>query len=94
MAMKQLLPIYATPVRDPLSMYASANRAELIVVAGLLIAPSRWLTGLPSPTFLWDSFTCSIMILGGFLSRTQLEGLRWFVPFCRKHSAICRKMML
>ena len=63
-------------MRDPLTIYAPANRTRLIVVAGLLIsaiAVADWATKpYISLGFL---YLFPIMILGGFLSRTQILGV-------------------
>ena len=74
--MKDRLPIYAPPVRDPLSIYASANRTRLIAVAGLLIAAIAVVDWATKPYIsLGFLYLFPIMILGGFLSRTQLVGV-------------------
>jgi PAS domain S-box-containing protein len=76
MAMKGPLPIYVRPVRDPLSIYAPANRAKLIVAAGLLIATIALVDWATKPYIsLGFLYLFPIMILGGFLSRTQLVGV-------------------
>jgi len=76
MAMKTPAPIYALSMRDPLSIYASANRARLIVVAGLLIAAIAGVDWATKPYIsLGFLYLFPIMILGGFLSRTQLVGV-------------------
>ena len=63
-------------MRDPLSIYASANRARLIVVAGLLIAAIAGVDWATKPYIsLGFLYLFPIMILGGFLSRTQLVGV-------------------
>ena len=63
-------------MKDPLSIYAPANRARLIVIAGLLmfaIAVVDWATKpYISLGFL---YLFPIMILGGFLSRPQIFGV-------------------
>ena len=63
-------------MKDPLSIYASANRIRLIVVAGVLIsaiAVADWATKpYISLGFL---YLFPIMILGGFLSRMQIFGV-------------------
>ena len=74
--MKTPAPIYALSMRDPLSIYASANRARLIVVAGLLIAAIAGVDWATKPYIsLGFLYLFPIMILGGFLSRTQLVGV-------------------
>ena len=76
MAMKNPPPIYTLPMRDPLSIYASANRARLIVVAGLLIAAIAGVDWATKPYIsLGFLYLFPIMILGGFLSRSQLVGV-------------------
>ena len=76
MAMKEPLSIYVKPMRDPLSIYAPANRARLIVVAGLLIAAIAVVDWATKPYIsLGFLYLFPIMILGGFLSRTQLVGV-------------------
>jgi len=73
MAMKDRLPIYEAPVRDPLFIYASANRARLTFLAGLLIAAIAVIDWATKPYIsLGFLYLFPIMILGGFLSRIQL----------------------
>ena len=63
-------------MKDPLSIYAPANRTKLIVVAGFLIsgiAVADWATKpYISLGFL---YLFPIMLLGGFLSRRQIVGV-------------------
>jgi two-component system sensor kinase FixL len=62
-------------MRDPLSIYAPANRLRLIVVAALLIAVIAVVDWATKPYIsLGFLYLFPIMILGGFLSRTQLVG--------------------
>src|SRR5208283_3637659 len=76
MAMKTPAPIYALSMRDPLSIYASANRARLIVVAGLLIAAIAGVDWATKPYIsLGFLYLFPIMILGGFLSRSRIVGV-------------------
>src|ERR1035438_1529710 len=75
MAMKEPLPIYVPPVKDLLSIYAPANRVRLIVVAGLLISAIALVDWATKPYIsLGFLYLFPIMILGGFLSRTQILG--------------------
>jgi hypothetical protein len=63
-------------VKDPLSIYASANRIRLIVVAGVLIAAIAVADWATKPYIsLGFLYLFPIMILGGFLSRTQIVGV-------------------
>ncbi len=74
--MKDPLPIYAPPVKDLLSIYAPANRARLIVVAGLLIAAIAAVDWATKPYIsLGFLYLFPIMILGGFLSRVRILGV-------------------
>src|SRR5271170_5035745 len=76
MAMKEPLPSYAPPVKDLLSIYAPANRVRLIVVAGLLISAIAMVDWATKPYIsLGFLYLFPIMILGGFLSRTQILGV-------------------
>ena len=76
MAMKEPQPIYVKSMRDPLSIYAPANRFRLMVVAGLLIAAIAVVDWATKPYIsLGFLYLFPIMILGGFLSRTQLVGV-------------------
>jgi two-component system sensor kinase FixL len=63
-------------VKDPLSIYASANRIRLIVLAGVLIAAIAVADWATKPYIsLGFLYLFPIMILGGFLSRTQIFGV-------------------
>ena len=63
-------------MKDPLSIYAPANRAKLIVVAGLLISAIAVVDWATKPYIsLGFLYLFPIMILGGFLSRTQIVGV-------------------
>jgi two-component system, LuxR family, sensor kinase FixL len=76
MAMKAPLPIYAPLVKDLLSIYASADRTRLILVAGLLIAAIAVVDWATKPYIsMGFLYLFPIMILGGFLSRTQIVGV-------------------
>ena len=76
MAMKDPLRIYARPMKDILSIYTPANRARLIVVAGLLIAGTAAIDWATKPYIsLGFLYLFPIMILGGFLSRIQILGV-------------------
>src|ERR1700685_4619551 len=76
MAMKEPLPIYAPPVKDLLSIYAPVNRARLTLVAGLLISGIAVVDWATKPFIsLGFLYLFPIMILGGFLSRTQIFGV-------------------
>jgi two-component system, LuxR family, sensor kinase FixL len=60
-------------MKDPLSIYAPANRARLIVAAGLLISAIAVVDWATKPYIsLGFLYLFPIMILGGFLSRTQI----------------------
>jgi hypothetical protein len=75
MAMKEPLPIYVKPMRDPLSIYAPANRARLIVVAGLLIAAIAVVDWATKPYIsLGFLYLFPIMILGGFAGLCRSAG--------------------
>ena len=74
--MKDPVPISAPPLRDLLSIYAPANRTRLILVAGLLIAAIAAVDWATKPYIsLGFLYLFPIMILGGFLSRTQILGV-------------------
>ena len=63
-------------MKDPLSIYAPANRTKLIVVAGLLISAIAVVDWATKPYIsLGFLYLFPIMILGGFLSRTQIFGV-------------------
>src|SRR5579863_8449035 len=76
MAMNEPLPSYAPPVKDLLSIYAPANRVRLIAVSGLLISVIAVVDWVTKPYIsLGFLYLFPIMILGGFLSRTQILGV-------------------
>ena len=63
-------------MKDPLSIYVPANRTKLIVAAGLLIAATAVVDWATKPYIsLGFLYLFPIMILGGFLSRTQIFGV-------------------
>ena len=63
-------------MKDPLSVYAPVNRTRLIVVAGLLISAIAVVDWATKPYIsLGFLYLFPIMILGGFLSRTQILGV-------------------
>jgi two-component system, LuxR family, sensor kinase FixL len=63
-------------VKDPLSIYAPSNRARLIFAAGLLISAIAVVDWATKPYIsLGFLYLFPIMILGGFLSRTQIVGV-------------------
>ena len=63
-------------MKDPLSIYAPANRIRLIVVAGLLISAIALVDWATKPYIsLGFLYLFPIMILGGFLSRSQILGV-------------------
>jgi len=63
-------------MKDPLSIYAPANRTRLIVVAGLLISAIAVVDWATKPYIsLGFLYLFPIMILGGFLSRVQILGV-------------------
>lgn len=63
-------------MKDLLSIYAPANRARLIVVAVLLISAIAVVDWATKPYIsLGFLYLFPIMILGGFLSRTQIVGV-------------------
>ena len=63
-------------MRNILSIYASGNRATLIVVAALSIAAIALADWATKPYIsLGFLYLFPIMILGGFLSRTQILGV-------------------
>jgi two-component system sensor kinase FixL len=63
-------------MKDPLSIYAPANRTRLIVVAGLLISAIAMVDWATKPYIsLGFLYLFPIMILGGFLSRAQILGV-------------------
>jgi two-component system, LuxR family, sensor kinase FixL len=63
-------------MKDPLSIYAPANRTKLIVVAGLLISAIAVVDWATKPYIsLGFLYLFPIMLLGGFLSRSQILGV-------------------
>ena len=63
-------------MKDPLFIYTPANRARLIFVAGLLISAIAVVDWATKPYIsLGFLYLFPIMILGGFLSRTQILGV-------------------
>ena len=63
-------------MKDPLSIYAPANRTRLIVVAGFLIAAVALVDWATKPYIsLGFLYLFPIMMVGGFLSRTQIVGV-------------------
>jgi PAS domain S-box-containing protein len=63
-------------MKDPLSIYAPANRTKLIVVAGLLISVIAVVDWATKPYIsLGFLYLFPIMLLGGFLSRSQILGV-------------------
>jgi two-component system sensor kinase FixL len=63
-------------MKDLLSIYAPANRAKLIVVAGVLISAIAVVDWATKPFIsLGFLYLFPIMILGGFLSRTRIVGV-------------------
>jgi two-component system, LuxR family, sensor kinase FixL len=72
-------------MRDLLSIYAPANRTRMVAVAGFLIAAIAtidwWATHYISLGFL---YLFPIIILGGFLSRTQIVGVALVCAFLQE----------
>ena len=63
-------------MKDPLSIYAPANRTKLIVAAGLLISAIAVVDWATKPYIsLGFLYLFPIMLLGGFLSRSQIFGV-------------------
>lgn len=63
-------------MKDPLSIYAPANRAKLIVVAGFLIAAIALADWATKPYIsLGFLYLFPIMMVGGFLSRPKIVGV-------------------
>ncbi len=63
-------------MKDPLSVYAAANRTRLIVVAGFLIAAIALVDWATKPYIsLGFLYLFPIMMVSGFLSRTQIVGV-------------------
>jgi two-component system sensor kinase FixL len=63
-------------MKEPLSIYAPANRTKLIVVSGLLISAIAVVDWATKPYIsLGFLYLFPIMLLGGFLSRSQILGV-------------------
>jgi len=63
-------------MKDPLSIYAPTNRTKLIVVAGFLVAAIAAIDWATKPYIsLGFLYLFPIMMVGGFLSRTQIVGV-------------------
>lgn len=63
-------------MKDLLSIYAPANRTKLLVVAGFLIASIALVDWATKPYIsLGFLYLFPIMMVGGFLSRTQIVGV-------------------
>src|ERR1700732_1768069 len=63
-------------MKDPLSIYAPANRTRLILIAGLLISAIAVVDWATKPYIsLGFLYLFPIMILGGFLPRTRILGV-------------------
>ncbi len=63
-------------MKDPLSIYVPANRTKLIIVATFLVAVIAAVDWAIKPYIsLGFLYLFPIMILGGFLSRTQIVGV-------------------
>ena len=72
-------------MKDPLSIFAPANRIRLIVVAGLLISGIAVVDWATKPYIsLGFLYLFPIMILGGFLSRIQLLGVALVCAFLQE----------
>ena len=72
-------------MKDPLSIFAPANRIRLIVVAGFLISGIAVVDWATKPYIsLGFLYLFPIMILGGFLSRIQLLGVALVCAFLRE----------
>jgi PAS domain S-box-containing protein len=72
-------------VKDPLSIFAPANRIRLIVVAGFLISGIAVVDWATKPYIsLGFLYLFPIMILGGFLSRIQLLGVALVCAFLQE----------
>src|SRR5580700_12010760 len=67
---------HSVTMKDPLSIYAPANRTKLMVVAGLLISAIAVVDWATKPYIsLGFLYLFPIMILGGFLPRIQILGV-------------------
>src|SRR5690349_20729171 len=63
-------------MKDPLSIFAPANRNKLIVVAGFLIAAVALVDWATKPYIsLGFLYLFPIMMVGGYLSRLQIIGV-------------------
>jgi PAS domain S-box-containing protein len=63
-------------MKDPLSIFAPANRTKLIVAAGFLVAAIAVVDWVTKPYIsLGFLYLFPIMMVGGFLSRTQIVGV-------------------
>src|SRR3984893_1010360 len=63
-------------MKDPLSIYVPANRTKLIIVAVFLVAVTAAVDWATKPYIsLGFLYLFPIMILGGFLSKTQIVGV-------------------
>jgi two-component system sensor kinase FixL len=63
-------------MKDPLSIYAPVNRAKLMVVAAFLVALIAVVDWVTKPYIsLGFLYLFPIMLLGGFLSRSQILGV-------------------
>ena len=72
-------------MKDPLSIFAPANRIRLIVVAGFLISGIAVVDWATKPYIsLGFLYLFPIMILGGFLSRIQLLGVALVCAFLQE----------
>jgi hypothetical protein len=72
-----------------LSIYAPANRTRLLIASGLLIIAIAVVDWLTKPYIsLSFPYLFPIMIVGGFLSRTQTVALRWYAEVSRRPSVI------
>jgi two-component system, LuxR family, sensor kinase FixL len=72
-------------MKDPLSIYAPANRAKLIAVAGFLIAAIALVDWATKPYIsLGFLYLFPIMMVGGFLSRTQIVGVAVVCAFLQE----------
>src|ERR1700733_5748559 len=85
MAMKEPVCIYVVPMRDPLSIYAPANRPRPIVVSGLWIPAIALVDWATKPYIsLGFLYLFPIMMVGGFLSRTQIVGVALVCAFLQE----------
>ncbi|HXZ33652.1 MAG TPA: ATP-binding protein [Terriglobales bacterium] len=83
--MKEPQPVHAPPMRRTLFIYTPANRARLIAASGLLIAAIATVDWATKPYIsLGFLYLFPIMILGGFLSRTQIIGVALVCAFLQE----------